>query len=139
MPTLPLPSLLTSELPALGSLKEFSHTERAILFLSGEVLQHAAGDRVIDESEAQTHLHFLIDGRMEVFRKGSFVAELFPGHLFGERAVLHPPHASSSVVSAEDSVTWRIHRDALRLLMEEHAETGAKLMRAMTKAFGERL
>lgn len=139
MPTLPLPSIETAELPASGSLSDFSSLERKLLWQSGETSRYVSGDRIIDETEAQTHLHFLIDGKMQVYQGGALVADLFPGHLFGEMAVLNPPHATASVIAAQESMTWRIHRDSLRLLMEAHPETGAKLMRAMAKTFGERL
>lgn len=104
--------------------------------LSGEVMGHrpavrrlARGEALFRQGEPGGHVALLLDGVVEVVRDGEHLAEIGPGAILGERALLEGSRTATVVavtpvtVAVLDGV--RLSRDDLALLVDGHRREDA--------------
>jgi CRP-like cAMP-binding protein len=85
----------------------------------------AAGEVLFEQGERGTDLYLLLDGVLTVDADGERVAELGPGAVVGERAVLEGGHRTATLRAATDcrlAVAGEedVDREALVALADEH-------------------
>jgi CRP/FNR family transcriptional regulator, cyclic AMP receptor protein len=100
------------------------------------------GEILIQPDQPQSNLYIIEEGLFSVERVKdgviSMVAELGPGEVLGEIAILQPPHASARVTATKKGRLWAISRAAFLAFLSAHPEPGKKFMVGLTRIFGQR-
>jgi CRP-like cAMP-binding protein len=101
-----------------------------------------AGEVLIEPDQPQGNLFIIEAGRFAVERvvdgAPARVAELGPGDVVGEIAILQPPHASAKVIALEEGLLWTMPRGAFQSFLSAYPDPGKKFMLGLTRIFSER-
>lgn len=102
------------------------------------------GVRVYREGEQAGHLCLLVEGRMEVRKEiepGQYkkLADIRPGRLIGEMAVIDGLANSASVYATQPSTVVLLTRNNLQLVSESHPELGVRLLWKLANLLSQRL
>lgn len=109
------------EEPMLDALLSGLPRARARHFLDqGFWLTGRAGEALIREGEAVTHLFYIADGEARVTSGGKQVGRLGPGDLIGEVTVLSGDTASATVTLDRAARMWCAPAQTLRLYLDAH-------------------
>jgi CRP-like cAMP-binding protein len=86
------------QVPLFASLPEEAKRELAEHVNETEV---PSGKHLVDQGDRSYNLFVILDGKAEVYRDGSPVAELGPGDFFGEMGTVGDTERSASVVATK--------------------------------------
>jgi len=107
-----------------------------------EVEQYHAGDIIFSEGDAGDAWFVLYSGAVEVLKHGAAgekkITELGPQACFGEIAILDGSPRSATIRVTEDSVVFRVPRDAFAELLESDHLVAYKLLQHMAVLLAER-
>jgi response regulator RpfG family c-di-GMP phosphodiesterase len=99
--------------------------------------RYAAGETVFEEGSPGDCLHLVVDGALEVRRtEGAEVyvlAELRPGHAFGELAVLDRTPRTATVVAVRDSATVQIGAAELDAVLAAHPHAMRRMLGVLAR------
>lgn len=101
-----------------------------------ELRTFAPDVEIVREGELADTAYILVSGTAEVRQKGGPIAELGPGDVFGEAAMLVGGPRSASVVALTEVVTRVVTREALEAELGRDRWTGA-LVRGLATRFQE--
>ena len=121
-----------------------SRWEARKIVLLGKLESVAAGDLVLRKGETGDEMYMVITGRLRVFDRRpdgreTVLAELTPGAVFGEMALVTGEVRSASVVAATDAEVLRLDFAALERIRRRFPYTGAKLFRNLAHVLADRL
>lgn len=133
----PAVQLITIERVALLHSVEFfagipSHVMAAVARLADEV-EKDAGETLIAESEAGDCLYVIARGRVRVEKEGRTIAELGPGEVVGELAVLSPGPRSASAIAIEPSLFLRVGEDVVAELLLDHPQVTRGIIEVLVR------
>ena len=130
-------------LPALGWLAKLTTEQRTRLKTFGETFSLKKGDGLIEQSQPQAHLHFLLKGelKVQVSSKEAVVplGYVQVGGCVGEMSLLEPGTASASVSASAPSEVWTITREQFDHFVTDHPVAGAVLLRGIALILADRL
>ena len=133
----------TTGLPALGILAKLSPDELAILEGYGETISLHKGDRLIQQGQPQSFLHFVLEGelKIQVASKDAIVPLGYAqvGGCVGEMSLLEPTSASAAVMASAHSRLWYLSSEKFDQFVAEHPAAGASLLRAIALVLAGRL
>jgi hypothetical protein len=121
-----------------------SRWEARKIVLLGKLESVGAGTLVLRKGDTGDELYMVITGRLHVFDRRSdgretVLAELTPGAVFGEMALVTREVRSASVVAATDAEVLRLDFAALERIRRRFPYTGAKLFRNLARVLADRL
>jgi len=121
-----------------------SRWEARKIVLLGKLETVGAGTLVLRKGDTGDELYMVITGRLHVFNRRpdgreTVLAELTPGAVFGEMALVTREVRSASVVAATDAEVLRLDFAALERIRRRFPYTGAKLFRNLARVLAERL
>ena len=90
-----------------------------------------AGRVLMREGERGREFYVLLEGTAEVTRKGKKVAELGPGAMIGEMALVSGMPRSATVTSSSDVHLLVLTENRFRRLLAQHPSIQAKVMRSL--------
>lgn len=125
------PTYLTEGMPPedVSRLEEIAELRR---FLEGE--------RIITHRHTDCDLMVLVSGSAQIVTHvGDPIAEIAPGQVFGEIALIDRRPRSAHVVSVGESTVIVIPGEALLDLMSEHPRLGLVVMTNLSRVLCERL
>lgn len=130
-------------LSILRDLAFFQGMDPAVLknlVTRGQIRQVPAGARVIVQGEEGTELFALLEGGAEVLRRDRFgleerLADLQPGALFGEIALLRGVKRTADVMMSEDSVVFVLTKDDFKSLAADGSSMAQLEQRAALSTF----
>lgn len=113
-------------LSILGGISFFQGVDPQVLkeiVTRGQIRQVPTGARVIVQGEEGTEMFALLEGGAEVLRRDRLgleerLADLRPGALFGEIALLRGGKRTADVMMSEDSVVFVLAKEEFRSLAE---------------------
>ena len=101
------------------------------------------GEHVVVEGEEADAAYIVVSGRVQVYTKRSgrheTLAELGPGEVFGETAILAATTRTASVVAATEAKLRVIERDVFEQELDDMVPWMGKFTRALAKRFRESL
>jgi len=107
-----------------------------------EVEQYQAGDIVFREGDKGDAWFVLYRGAVEVIKQGAAgekkIAELGPQACFGEISILDGSPRSATIRATEDSVAFRVPREAFGKLIDDDHLVAYKLLHQMAILLAER-
>ena len=99
-----------------------------------ELIHVPAGQTVVTQGEAGDGIYLIESGQARVRRDGSTdLAELGPGDVFGEMALVHDAERSASVTAQTPLVLWRLPGDDFQRLTERSPHLAAALQNVAEK------
>lgn len=107
-----------------------------------DVEQYQAGDTVFREGDPGDAWYVLYKGAVDVLKQGATgekkIAGLGPEACFGEISILDGSPRSATIRATEDSVVFRVSRDAFNELVEQGHLVAYKLLHEMAILLAKR-
>jgi predicted RND superfamily exporter protein len=121
-----------------------SRWEARKIVLLGKLEAVAAGNLVLRKGETGDEMYMVITGCLRVFDRRpdgreTVLAELTPGAVFGEMALVTREVRSASVMAATNAEVLRLDFAALERIRRRFPYTGAKLFRNLARVLADRL
>jgi CRP-like cAMP-binding protein len=108
------------------------HTLVAVARLLEEA-SFEAGARVIDRGAVEDWLFVVADGRVRVHAGDRTLAEIGPGGVVGEYAVLSPAPRSASVTAIEPTLLLRLRRGPFEELLDDRPEIARAVIETLAR------
>jgi CRP/FNR family transcriptional regulator, cyclic AMP receptor protein len=105
----------------------------------GNWINGKAGETLITEDEAISHLFYLSQGRADVLLKGRTIAHCQSGQLIGDVTALSGEPASGTVKLSQDSRFWCISAPQLRQYLDLHPNVRTAIERQINAALDAKL
>lgn len=106
----------------------FSADELARVAAFGDEVDARAGAVLVDQGDAGTDCYVVVSGRASVFKSGEFIAELGPGTMVGEMALVDHRPRTATVVADTDMQLLRFHAPQFRQLLDEMPKASERVM-----------
>ena len=119
---------------------EFSEQEILSMTKTAKVRDYAAGSTIVKEGDiGGVGFYFVLEGQVEVRRKGKAIATMKQGEFFGEMALLLDKDTprSADVVAASNTRCMVLTRWDLRSLIATHPDIAVKVMSALAQRLGQ--
>jgi hypothetical protein len=120
-------------------LDGLSRTQARALIDCGNWVNGKAGEQLMVEGDAATHLYFLHKGGASVSLSGSAVGACAPGDLIGDATAISGAPATATVKLTAPSELWCIWSDELRQYLTLHPQVRTVLERGLNDALREKL
>jgi CRP-like cAMP-binding protein len=102
-----------------------------------------AGDQVLAKGDSGSVMGIVMAGQMEVFIEGdrgrTFIAQLGPGEVFGEMAVIDDLPRSASCVAKTGGRVLVLFREPMRKMIQEEPELSMLVMFQIARTLSARL
>ncbi len=105
----------------------------------GNWITGRAGEVLINEGEAISHLFYLHDGEAEITLHGAPVGRVIGGDLIGDATALSGAPATGTVRLASDSRFWCVSAPKLRQYLELHPDARTVIERQINSALDRKL
>ena len=136
----------TPRLGALGKPLVFATLSRSELRVVDGLLHERSylkGEIIFDQGEEGQALHLVIRGRVIICRQGQShtarLAEVGPGTVFGELALLDNMPRSAQAIAAEDCTLASLSRADFESLLDTHAVIASKIALQLARHLGKQL
>jgi CRP/FNR family transcriptional regulator, cyclic AMP receptor protein len=120
--------------PLFSGLKE---KQLKSILASGKQQSYAEGRVIVAEGEAGVGFYLILDGGVEVKRKGRAVAKLGTGNFFGEMSLLDSNPRSSDVVATSPTTCLVLSSWDFQALAESHNEIAMNLLKTLVHRLRE--
>lgn len=130
-------------LPDAGWVSALKEEDRELLSTYGEFAGVHPDYDLIRQGDVQSHVYYVISGKLEVRRQGLeddiIVGVIGPGESIGEISIFDPEPASASVRALEFTQVWKINRDSLLDFIQDSPVAGNALLMGICQILGRRL
>jgi CRP/FNR family transcriptional regulator, cyclic AMP receptor protein len=113
---------LADELAALPVFAPLDRRAVDAVAASGRVVHLPAGWALVSESQPADSCYVLLSGDTEVRRHGAVIAQLHPGELVGEAALVEHKTRNATVVTTSEVRALRLGFEDLTALFSRHPE-----------------
>ncbi|MDU0292530.1 Crp/Fnr family transcriptional regulator [Saccharothrix longispora] len=125
-----------------GLMAELEPAERAELRRRGTVVNFPAGGELLRQSDASTHVYFLLKGLVRVSMTSDdgnpvLLAVRGPGDVLGEMALLDGQPRSATVTALSEVSALLVTREAMEDLITQHPKVGRLLTRQVVHRLRE--
>jgi len=120
--------------PLLSSVPLFSGMKKKHLQAiakAGKELSYEPGTTVVGEGEGGVGLYIILDGLVEVRRKGKVLARLGKGQFFGEMSLLDGKPRSADVVAVERTSCFGLTSWSFIGLVKTNPEIAVNLLKEL--------
>ncbi len=128
--------------PLFLNLKTW-HIKKVVLL--GNMLNTPQGEMVLQHGDAGRSMYLLLEGRVQVeavekaTQKRTVVAQLGPGDVFGEIALVNPGPRTADIQATEDVQYLEIDWDSIERIRRIYPRIAANLYRNVAQILGQRL
>jgi len=98
---------------------------------SGKQKTYPEGGVIVSEGEMGVAFYLILDGRVEVRRKGKVMAKLGNGNFFGEMSLLDSNPRSSDVVAVAPTTCLLLSSWDFQAFVESNSEVAMNLLRTL--------
>lgn len=114
--------------PLFSGLKD---KELKSVLTSGKRRSYPEGHVIVGEGESGVGFYLILDGGVEVKRKGKAMAKLGSGNFFGEMSLLDSNPRSSDVVAVAPTTCLVLSSWEFQALVESHNEIAINLLKTL--------
>ncbi len=133
-------TLETLHAQRVSAFDGFTDDEAQRCTARSNIIECAAGDRVLKRGGSARNIFVVLDGTLEVRDDDRIVGVLTPGDVFGEMAfLLESPRAFDVVAATDQARILSLSEGALRKMIAEDATVAAKLLLNVSKMLCVRL
>lgn len=136
--------LMSRTIKVLGEVALFRHLDAPRLqaiALSGDIQTFRAGERLSEKGADGDAAYIVIDGTVDILMPSGTseiaVANLGPGEIVGEMAVITGEPRSAAIVAKTEVHVLRIERATLRALLREFPELSQEMMLILARRLAE--
>jgi CRP-like cAMP-binding protein len=104
---------------ALTAHTSFDKSLVKTLAQAGTAVNIPSGWAIIMETTPADSAYIILDGTVQIRRSGTVIAELGPGDVFGEIALVHHGLRNASAVATTQIRALRLGEDAIAVLLEQ--------------------
>jgi hypothetical protein len=122
-----------------GPFKGMDRAKARTLIDQGLWIDASAGDVLAHDGEPVTHLHWIADGKADVFADGESIGTCGPQALIGEATIFTGEPASGTVKLTQGSKVWSIEAETLHAYADTHPDVRQILDHAFTRSLAEKL
>ncbi|MEO0453266.1 MAG: cyclic nucleotide-binding domain-containing protein [Verrucomicrobiota bacterium] len=130
-------------LPDRGLFQEIRQDDRDLLATYGQFMGVQPDYDMIRQGDTQTHLYFVISGKLEVRRQGMqddiVVGVIGEGESIGEISVFDEGEASASIRALEFSQIWKIDGDSIKSFLNDNPVAGNHIMISIATILSKRV
>lgn len=101
--------------------------------------RYVAGDSILKEGERNDRIFFILQGRVEVSRRGRVLLDLGEGDAFGEMELLDVQPTVASITSLDHTVAATISNRAVHEIYRMDAKVFAIIMMNLARDLSRRL
>lgn len=123
-----------AKLEALANTTLFSSCSKKHLKAIGMITDRvtlAPGRVLVKHGSVPTEMAILISGKAEVEVNGRVLAELGPGDVIGELALIDSERASATVTITDDAEAWLVSHAGFKPVWEQNPEMSTTLLQAV--------
>ena len=135
-------TVVSGDLEMLGHVELFrflNMRERVTALNAFREVRFRGGDQILNEGDPSDSLFVVVDGKVEVARKGAHLAQLGPGSHFGEMALLSQRPRSATVTALGDVRLLEMKRDDFMDLVSRNNGIGSKFLWQLAQMLATRL
>ena len=131
-------------LPYSPLIESFSFMEVGLVSQFMEIYRVQVGQQVIQEDDAGTFMVFVIEGQIEVFKRGTdekplLIAVVGPGGTIGEMSLIDGGRRSATCIASAVTMLGVLTDESLAHLLLQDSHAGAKLLVQLLTMLVERL
>ena len=131
-------------LDRLAFLEGFSQDQVEFLSPFMDHVEYQSGQMIFGQGDQANYLYFIIEGRVSIeFNPEDgpvlTVANLEEGGIFGWSSALGSAFYTSSAIAIEDGLFVRLAGEDLKILCQDHAETGILILNKLAGVIAQRL
>ncbi|MBK24913.1 MAG: protein phosphatase [Halobacteriovorax sp.] len=119
--------------------KNFDYQEITKLLEVIEVHKWGPGELILEENFLGEEMYIILTGKVEVIKGELKVAELKPGHFFGELSLIDKTPRSASIRSISETKMMVIHRKPLFSVLKKESRVAMKLFWGLLQTMSKRL
>jgi len=113
--------------------KFLSYEEKKELLNLSDIIHYKASDKIISEGEIQPYLFGIIKGTVNIIvnekeNKNVFISSIGEGDVFGEAGIFMKVKRTANVVSTENTIILRVHRDKMLHFIKKHKSAGIQIL-----------
>ncbi|WP_291389760.1 cyclic nucleotide-binding domain-containing protein [Devosia sp.] len=101
------------------------------------VVEAAPGEAILVKGDAGESMYVISSGRVRVHDGAHEVAQLGPGDVFGEMALIEPEPRSASVTALEETCLLQLDQQAFFELVDDRPEVARGLLRVLSRRLRE--
>jgi CRP-like cAMP-binding protein len=116
------------DLSQIWLLSSLSKTERRSIERHARKIEIPAGTLVLDEGSVGQACYFINSGKVAVVRHNRKIAELGPGEIFGEIALLDRLPRTASIKTVEDSTLYELTKADFDAALDSSPAIARKLL-----------
>ena len=123
---------------------EFSREDIALLAGYMIVYRAQAGEAIIRESEGGDFMLLIIEGAVDIFKKGSsgeqqHMTNVGPGMTLGEMSMIDGEPRFATCIATEPTAFAVLHRDDMAKIILDHPSLGSKILVKLVSMLSARL
>ena len=132
-------TLKVEVLKQMPVFKNLTYWELVRVLNVTEARSYEPGATIIREKEAGDELFIVLDGRVRLEAKGTFIVTLGRGDHFGEMALVDREPRSATAISDGPSRLLTLHRRDFYEIVRKESAVGVKLLFAFVQSLSDRL
>lgn len=91
------------------------------------------GDKVVQEGQGGVGFYLILDGKAEVIKDGTKLAELGTGNFFGELAVIDGQPRTADVIAVTETKCWILSQWAMKSVIANHPEVALNMLEELAR------
>ena len=93
----------------------------------------APGQKVVEQGQGGVGFYLILDGTVEVIKKGQKLAELETGNFFGELGVIDGRPRTADVVAITETKCWILSQWAMKSVIATHPEVALSMLEELVR------
>jgi CRP/FNR family cyclic AMP-dependent transcriptional regulator len=91
------------------------------------------GEKVVQQGQGGVGFYLILDGKAEVIKDGTKIAELGAGNFFGELGVIDGQPRTADVVAITETKCWILSQWAMKSIIANHPEVALSMLEELAR------
>jgi CRP/FNR family transcriptional regulator, cyclic AMP receptor protein len=91
------------------------------------------GEKVVQQGQGGVGFYLILDGKAEVIKDGTKLAELGTGNFFGELGVIDGQPRTADVVAVTETKCWILSQWAMKSIIANHPEVALSMLEELAR------
>jgi len=120
----------------LKSTPVFAHTsEKSLESMIKSAVEKTVspGEKVVQQGQGGVGFYLILDGKAEVIKDGTKLAEWGTGNFFGELGVIDGQPRTADVVAVTETKCWILSQWAMKSVIANHPEVALSMLEELAR------
>lgn len=91
------------------------------------------GEKVVQQGQGGVGFYLILEGKAEVIKDGTKLAELEAGNFFGELGVIDGQPRTADVVAVTETKCWILSQWAMKSIIANHPEVALSMLEELAR------